>query len=202
LAKDMRSAANAASTLSTASSSVAGTVSTLASLNLSQIASFLASMAGNGKILVELDFSNFAGLEDMASYVKSQIQAIIDDLNSIDGSTKTVYINEVRNGGEGGGDTSSTNTTNFNVNINSGAAQAQLNAVSAAMTRLSGLSATSAIMLNNLVNKLIALRAAISNLPDKSKAVQSTANAMNNLRSRSVSISVDYPKSISISASA
>ena len=190
LAKDMRSAANAASTLSTASSSVAGTVSTLANLNLSQIASFLASMASNGKILVELDFSNFAGLEDMASYVESQIQAIIDDLNSIDGSTKTVYINEVRNGGGGGGDTTSTNTTNFNVNINSGAAQAQLNAVSAAMTRLSGLSTTSAAALNNLVNKLTALKNAISGLPDKSRAVNNTANAMNRLKSKNISVNV------------
>lgn len=199
-AKELSQTASSAEQLSNVSTSVVNTATTLSNLNLAQTAMFLAEMASNGQILISLDFSNFGGLEGTIEFIASQIQAIVDDINGLDGATKTIYINEIRNSSGGGGDTTTTTTSNFNVNINSGAAQTQLNAVSAALTRLSVLSTTTSGMINNLITKLTNLRNAIAKLPDRSSAVNNTANAMNRLKSKNVSFSISGTASISTTA--
>lgn len=189
-AKELGQTASSAEQLSNVSTSVVNTATTLSNLNLAQTAMFLAEMASNGQILISLDFSNFGGLEGTVEFISSQIQAIVDDINGLDGTTKTVYINEIRNSSGGGGDISTTTTSNFNVNINSDAAQAQLNALSGIVTRLGAITSVTSGTINSFIQKLVTLRNAINSLPDKSRAVSNTANAMNKLKSKNVAVNV------------
>lgn len=175
LSEEVDNLTKSAEGLSGVSSSVINTATMLSNLDLASTATYLSQMVTDGATLITLDFSNFAGLETVASTVQSAIAGIAQDLAAMNGQTITVNVVENKNGVSN--DTTTTTTNNQVYSLDTTGVQNSLDNLSTSVRNIGDAAKSQQQALDTLTQKLNKLRDAISHIPSYG------ANRISNLAS-------------------
>lgn len=175
LSEEVESLTKSAEELSGVSSSVINTATILSNLDLASTATYLSQMATDGATLITLDFSNFAGLETVASTVQSAIAEIAQDLAAMNGQTITVNVVENKNGVSD--DTTTTTTNNQVYSLDTTGVQTGLDDLSTSVKNIGNAAKNQQQALDTLTQKLKKISDAISRIPSYG------ANRISNLAS-------------------
>ena len=175
LSEEVENLTKSAEELSGVSSSVINTATILSNLDLASTATYLSQMATDGATLITLDFSNFAGLETVASTVQSAIAEIAQDLAAMNGQTITVNVVENKNGVSD--DTTTTTTNNQVYSLDTTGVQTGLDDLSTSVKNIGNAAKNQQQALDNLTQKLKKISDAISRIPSYG------ANRISNLAS-------------------
>ena len=175
LSEEVENLTKSAEELSGVSSSVINTATILSNLDLASTATYLSQMATDGATLITLDFSNFAGLETVASTVQSAIAEIAQDLAAMNGQTITVNVVENKNGVSD--DTTTTTTNNQVYSLDTTGVQTSLDDLSTSVKNIGNAAKNQQQALDSLTQKLKKISDAISRIPSYG------ANRISNLAS-------------------
>ena len=175
LSEEVENLTKSAEELSGVSSSVINTATILSNLDLASTATYLSQMATDGATLITLDFSNFAGLETVASTVQSAIAEIAQDLAAMNGQTITVNVVENKNGVSD--DTTTTTTNNQVYSLDTTGVQTGLDDLSTSVKNIGNAAKNQQQALDTLTQKLKKISDAISRIPSYG------ANRISNLAS-------------------
>lgn len=175
LSEEVENLTKSAEELSGVSSSVINTATILSNLDLASTATYLSQMATDGATLITLDFSNFAGLETVASTIQSAIAEIAQDLAAMNGQTITVNVVENKNGVSD--DTTTTTTNNQVYSLDTTGVQTSLDDLSTSVKNIGNAAKNQQQALDTLTQKLKKISDAISRIPSYG------ANRISNLAS-------------------
>lgn len=175
LSEEVDNLTKSAEGLSGVSSSVINTATMLSNLDLASTATYLSQMVTDGATLITLDFSNFAGLETVASTVQSAIGGIAQDLAAMNGQTITVNVVENKNGVSG--DTTTTTTNNQVYSLDTTGVQNSLDNLSTSVRNIGDAAKNQQQALDTLTQKLKKISDAIARIPSYG------ANRISNLAS-------------------
>ena len=175
LSEEVDNLTKSAEGLSGVSSSVINTATMLSNLDLASTATYLSQMVTDGATLITLDFSNFAGLETVASTVQSAIAGIAQDLAAMNGQTITVNVVENKNGVSN--DTTTTTTNNQVYSLDTTGVQNSLDNLSTSVRNIGDAAKNQQQALDTLTQKLKKISDAIARIPSYG------ANRISNLAS-------------------
>lgn len=175
LSEEVDNLTKSAEGLSGVSSSVINTATMLSNLDLASTATYLSQMVTDGATLITLDFSNFAGLETVASTVQSAITGIAQDLAAMNGQTITVNVVENKNGVSN--DTTTTTTNNQVYSLDTTGVQNSLDNLSTSVRNIGDAAKSQQSAIDSLTQKLKKIGDAITRIPSYG------ANRISNLAS-------------------